>query len=536
MIKELTINNLAIIKNVQMEFDTNFAVITGETGAGKSLVLDGISLLLGKRSNVNDIMKDCDSLTVEGVIEISDNLKSNLETLVDDIDFSDNELIIYRKITKDGKTKININGKRVTLATLASITKQVVDIVGQHENQYLLDKSYHLSLLDEFLPNKINLKSIVNKIHDVNKKIEDLEEEKKAILEKKDLYEFSINEISELDLYEGLDEELEYKYKKSFDIGRITEALSILQGNLNEKILPSLKECIRPLHGVSEYENIQELLEKVESARELLNEVDSEIYIPEEEDDIEEINDKLNKINKLKFKYAGSITDILKYKKDLEEKLINFEYSDENIKKLKQEKEEYIKEYIKEAQKLRELRKDFSKKLEEMVNTELKELNMKEASFKIYFKNKDGFYTSGIDDVEFMIRTNKNQDYQKLAKIASGGEISRIMLALKIVFSRVDKLETLVFDEIDAGISGQTVKLVADKLKQLSNNVQVICVTHSPNIAAKAREQFMIYKKNSETKIKKLNSEQRVQEIARIVAGDNITSALVEHVKEMMSE
>ena len=150
MIKELTINNLAIIKNVQMEFDTNFAVITGETGAGKSLVLDGISLLLGKRSNVNDIMKDCDSLTVEGVIEISDNLKSNLETLVDDIDFSDNELIIYRKITKDGKTKININGKRVTLATLASITKQVVDIVGQHENQYLLDRSYHLSLLDEF--------------------------------------------------------------------------------------------------------------------------------------------------------------------------------------------------------------------------------------------------------------------------------------------------------------------------------------------------------------------------------------------------
>ena len=316
MIKELTINNLAIIKNVQMEFDTNFAVITGETGVGKSLVLDGISLLLGKRSNVNDIMKDCDSLTVEGVIEISDNLKSNLETLVDDIDFSDNELIIYRKITKDGKTKININGKRVTLATLASITKQVVDIVGQHENQYLLDRSYHLSLLDEFLPNKINLKSIVNKIHDVNKKIEDLEEEKKSILEKKDLYEFSINEISELDLYEGLDEELEYKYKKSFDIGRITEALSILQGNLNEKILPSLKECIRPLHGVSEYENIQELLEKVESARELLNEVDSEIYIPEEEDDIEEINDKLNKINKLKFKYAGSITDILKYKKN----------------------------------------------------------------------------------------------------------------------------------------------------------------------------------------------------------------------------
>ncbi|MBE2990147.1 AAA family ATPase, partial [Sneathia sp. DSM 16630] len=152
MIKELTINNLAIIKNVQMEFDTNFAVITGETGAGKSLVLDGISLLLGKRSNVNDIMKDCDSLTVEGVIEISDNLKSNLEKLVDDIDFSDNELIIYRKITKDGKTKININGKRVTLATLASITKQVVDIVGQHENQYLLDRSYHLSLLDEFLP------------------------------------------------------------------------------------------------------------------------------------------------------------------------------------------------------------------------------------------------------------------------------------------------------------------------------------------------------------------------------------------------
>ena len=305
-------------------------------------------------------------------------------------------------------------------------------------------------------------------------------------------------------------------------------------------MLPSLKRALKGLQYIQEYSNISEIYGKLEEAREILNEVNNDIEISDEEYNIDELSEKIDKINNLKKKYGSTIKEILEYKNKLEDSLDKLEYSSDFIEELKNKKEMYIKEYIEKAENLSKERKAFAIKLEKEINQELRELNMKEASFKVLFNKKEGFYEKGVDDIEFLIKTNKGQDYQKLAKIASGGEMSRIMLALKVVFSKVDKLETLIFDEIDAGISGETVKLVANKMKKLAKNVQVICVTHSPNIAASSKEQFLIYKENEKdktlTKIKKLNEEERIKEIARIISGNNISKALEEHVKEMMKD
>lgn len=539
MIRELKINNLAIIKNVDMNFDEKFTVLTGETGAGKSIVLDGISLLLGKRSNVKDIMKDENVLKVQGVIEISEDLKNRISNIIDDINLEDNELIIERQVFIDGRSKISINGKRITLGVLSDIMELVVDILGQHDNQYLLKKNYHQELLDAFIDvKKYNLDAIVKNIREVNKKIIDFESEKQSILEKKDLYTYSINEIEELNLYDGLDEELENRYKVAFNSGAIIEAMSTLDYEINTNILPSIKKCNKLISNLREFNNISSIYDKLEEILDILNDVQMDIEIPEEEENLEELNDKINKINKLKIKYASTINEILEYKENLSSKLEKLEYSDENLNKLKEEKEIYINQYFESAKLLSQKRHEIAEKIEKDINFELKELNMKDASFRVSFSEKEGFSEKGIDNIEFMIKTNAGQDYSKLARIASGGEISRVMLALKIVFSKVDKLETLVFDEIDAGISGDTVELVAKKLKLLSKNVQVICVTHSPNIAAKASEQFLIYKESKNdktlTKLKKLDENERVEEIARIISGSKPTKALLEHVKEMM--
>lgn len=541
MIRELRVNNLAIIKEVDMNFDKSFIALTGETGAGKSIILDGISLLLGKRANVKDIMKGEDTLKVQGVIEISDNLKSKISNIVDDINLDDNELIIDRYVFNDGKSKISINGKRITLGVLNEIMELTIDILGQHDNQYLLKKVYHAQLLDAFIDTKkYELDKLVKKIKDINKKINEFEIEAQNILEKKDLYKHNINEIESQNLYEGLDDELEENYKIAFNSGAIIEALSELDIEISNNILPSIKRCNKKLLNVLEFSNISYLNSRIEEVREILNDIQMEIEIPSEDYDIEELNEKINGINKLKLKYASTIKEILEYKDDLINKLEKLEYSDETLNELKKEKEKYLKEYFKNAELLSDDRKSMAKKLENEINKELQDLNMKDAIFKVNFERYDNISEKGIDDIEFMIKTNAGQDYSKLAKIASGGEISRIMLALKIVFSRVDNLETIIFDEIDAGISGQTVKLVAEKMKLLSRNVQVICVTHSPNIAAKASEQFLIYKENADdktiTKMKKLNHDERINEIARIIAGNEKTKGLIEHVKEMLED
>lgn len=545
MIKELKINNLAIIKDVELELSKGLSTLTGETGAGKSIILDGISLLTGSRANSSIIRRGEDKLRIEAIIELSENMKKNISAITDDIDLEDDELIIYREITSDAKSKISINGRRVTLGTLSSIMENIMDIVGQHENQYLLNKSYHLSLLDAFIDvNKYNLKEIVQSIKKIREDISLLENERKNTIEKKEYYEYIIEEIEENELYMGIEEDLEEKYNLYFNAGRIAETSNEIVYEFDEYILNSLNSVIRKLSSISDLsEDLSDQLDSLYTAQDILNDVYRNISFSDLDEDSEdlvgEISEKIDRINKLKNTLKeDSIEKIINLKEEYNSKLLRLELSTDELDKLKIKEKELIDLYEKQSRKLSDARKDMAKIIEKRIDKELLELNMKSSSFKVEFNTKSGINVKGNDDVQFLIRTNAGENYNKLDKIASGGEVSRIMLALKIVFSEVDDLGTLIFDEIDAGISGETVKMVAEKLKILSNNVQVICVTHSPNIAAKSNEQFLIYKIQEEdkttTKIKKLNEEERVEEIARIISGNTVSDELRKHIRDMM--
>lgn len=550
MLRELRLNNLAIIKNLDLEFNEGLISLTGETGAGKSIILDGISLLIGERSNLEMIRTGEDSLFAEGVFDLSEVQKEKLNKLGFEIE--DDELIISRYFYRNSKSKITVNGMRMTVSKLKELMRNVLDLVGQHEHQYLLNKNYHLGLLDRFLDKNgqelaKEIRNNVSSLKTINKKIEEIETEKFRIMEKKDILEFQSNEIANLSLKENEDNELEEEYKILFNAGKISEKLENSIQRLKEgeySVINSLGKIKKNLEQLSDIsETYSELKEKIEN---IIYEVDDIGYSLEdmvenvESDDVrlEKVISRIDEINKLKLKYGSTIEEILAFREENEKKLSLVKFENNELEVLKKEKEEKAKLYFENSQKLREIRKKVAEKLEKTINVQLKDLNMANSKFKVAFSEKTVISSRGMDDVEFMMVTNLGENYKPLAKIASGGEISRIMLALKTVFSSVDNISVLIFDEIDTGISGETVRKVAEKLKELSGTVQVICVTHSPQIAGKSNQQFFIKKEIennvTETKVRELNTDERIREIARIISGDNITETSIEHAKEIM--
>ena len=550
MLRELRLNNLAIIKNLDLEFNEGLISLTGETGAGKSIILDGISLLIGERSNLEMIRTGEESLFAEGVFDLSEVQKEKLNKLGFEIE--DDELIISRYFYRNSKSKITVNGMRMTVSKLKELMRNVLDLVGQHEHQYLLNKNYHLGLLDRFLDKNgqelaKEIRNNVSSLKTINKKIEEIETEKFRIMEKKDILEFQSNEISSLGLKENEDNDLEEEYKILFNAGKISEKLENSIQRLKEgeySVINSLGKIKKNLEQLSDIsETYSDLKEKIEN---IIYEVDDIGYSFEdmvenvESDDVrlEKVISRIDEINKLKLKYGSTIEEILAFREENEKKLSLIKFENNELEVLKKEKEEKAKLYFENSQKLREIRKKVAEKLEKTINVQLKDLNMANSKFKVAFSEKTVISSRGMDDVEFMMVTNFGENYKPLAKIASGGEISRIMLALKTVFSSVDNISVLIFDEIDTGISGETVRKVAEKLKELSGTVQVICVTHSPQIAGKSNQQFFIKKEIennvTETKVRELNTDERIREIARIISGDNITETSIKHAKEIM--
>lgn len=550
MLKELRLNNLAIIKNVDLDFEDGFVALTGETGAGKSIILDGISLLIGERSNSDMIRTGEDKLTAEAVFELT---KEQVQVLNDlDFDMEDEELIITRNFNRDGKTKVLVNGMRVPVSKLKEIMSHVLDLVGQHNHQYLLNRNYHLALLDKFLPKdaveiKEKIKKIISEISDLNKKISEIEEIKRQVEEKKDIYEFHIEEISVLALKPGEDDELEEEYKLLFNAGKIKDKLSESLLNVKEGDLSILKILQKTRKNFEQLTNILvsygELSERLERIYYELDDISYSIEdmldeVSTDENRLEFVVKRIDNINKLKMKYGSTIKEILDYKDDIENKLNLISFENDELDKMKKEKVKKTEKYFLLAKDLSKKRKELAKLIEEKLKIELKDLKMENASFKIHFEKKEELRERGIDSVEFMISSNVGEELKPLSKIASGGEISRIMLALKIIFSKVDNISVLIFDEIDTGIAGETVKKVAEKLKTISKDVQVICVTHSPQIAAKANQQFFIKKEVennfTETKVLPLSQEERVREIARMISGDNYTEISIQHAKEIL--
>ena len=550
MLRELRLNNLAIIKNLDLEFNEKFIALTGETGAGKSIILNGISLLIGERSHTDMIRNGEENLFAEGIFELNENQKKRLNELGFEIE--DDELIITRFFDRSSKSKIMVNGKRQTLSRLKELMVNIIDLVGQHEHQFLLNNEYHLHLLDRFLNDEgkelsKKIRENVSEIKKLNLKIKNIEDEKSKIAEKKDVLEFQFNEINELDLKENEDNELEEEYRILFNAGKISEKLEETSQLLKEgefSILTALGRAKRNLEQLSDLsESYSELSEKIESVlyeiEEISYSVDNSIGDVEINDSkLEKIVERIDKINKLKRKYGSTITEILEFKNKIEKDLSLVNFENEELENLKIQKKELVNQYFQDSERLSEIRMKIAENLQNTVDIQLSDLNMENAKFKVEIIKKEEITAHGTDNAEFLITTNVGETFKPLAKIASGGEISRIMLALKSVFSEVDNISVLIFDEIDTGISGETVRRVAEKLRELSRNTQIICVTHSPQIAGKAQQQFFIKKEIennfTETKVRELNTEERIREIARIISGDNITEASVSHAKEIM--
>lgn len=542
MLKGLRIENLAIIDELDINLNKGLTVLTGETGAGKSIILDAISMIIGEKSRKEMIGKNSDNVYIEAEFLLNKNQVSKLDEIGYELD---EELIISRDFDYDSN-KVRVNGRRFNLSGLKDISSNILDIVGQHEHQYLLNSNNHIDLLDKFLDTssfelKKELKKIIHEINVVNKEIEDIEKDKIDVLSKKELYNLIIKEIDNLKLKEDEEIELEQEYKLLFNSGIISEKLKYIVSTLSSY---ELKGVRRELEKISEYgEEFNELYSRFDNIYEEYIDILSELEhkfnnIQNDDTKLDKVSLKLEKIRKIKVKYGKSIPELLIYSKELKDKLKLIDFSSEILNEKIKHRDKLLYTYEEYSSKLSNMRKDKTNYLKKLVSDELIELNMKNVIFDIEFKENEKLNLNGKDIVRFLISTNKGESLKDLSKIASGGEISRIMLALKIVFSKVDNISCLIFDEIDTGISGETVIKIAEKLKQLSKNVQIICVTHSPQIAAKADNHYYIYKEvkndRTNTKIKYLNSDERVNEIARILSGDNITEASKIIVREMM--
>lgn len=552
MLKELKIENLAIIEKVDLEFKNGLIVLTGETGAGKSIILSGINLLIGEKASADMVRDGEEYLLAQGVFAVNREQEIELKEL--GIEAEDNEVIVRRHIDKNGKGKAFVNNIRVPMSSLKEIMGTLVDIVGQHSHQMLLNKSNHLRLLDRFLGEdgisiKKQLEANYNEYSSLERRIQDVEKNKRETLEKKEFYEFQLQEIDKVNLKDGEDEKLEEEYKKLFHAGKIKEKLSLTENILKDgekNALNIIYNSRKNLETISKYgKEFQENLERLEKVYyDLQDCVDSirDLNDDIEADDmrLEKVISRLDTINRLKSKYGDDIATILHYREKIDEKLQLLDENSFQVKKLEKDRDEAKSKYYTLAKKLSDIRKLKAKIIEENLQDELKGLNMGDANFKIEFEESTSMTLSGIDQVEFMISTNAGQGLKPLWKVASGGEVSRIMLAIKVIFSKVDNIPILIFDEIDTGVGGETVRKIANKLQEIGETTQVMSITHSPAIAAKATQQFYIEKKlvdnKTITQVKELDKDERVEEIARMLAGKNISEAVIEHAKELLGD
>ncbi|PGH19809.1 DNA repair protein RecN [Fusobacterium polymorphum] len=551
MLRELKIENLAIIDELDIEFDKGFIVLTGETGAGKSIILSGINLLIGEKASVDMIRDGEENLVAQGVFDIDEEQKKKLEAMGIDID--GDEIIIRRSYSRSGKARAFVNNVRITLTDLKEIASTLVDIVGQHSHQMLLNKNNHIKLLDSFLNKdekdlKENLSNLLSQYREINIKIENIEREKKETLEKKEFYEYQLEELEKLKLKDGEDEILETEYKRVFNAEKIREKVyeSLEYLKDDDSALSLITNSIRNIEYLGKYdERYIELAKRMENAYYELEDCANEIEniskgIDVTESDLDKIAGRMNILKRIKEKYRRSLPELIAYREDLKEKLSDIDSGDFKTKELKKELNKIKTEYAKLAEKLSNSRKKIAIKIENELLNELKFLNMEEARLKVQINKLERMTSEGYDEVEFFISTNVGQDLKPLNKIASGGEVSRVMLALKVIFSKVDNIPILIFDEIDTGIGGETVRKIALKLKEIGDNTQIISITHSPVIASKASQQFYIekYVENSKTisRVKKLSAEERIKEIGRMLVGEKINNEVLEIANKMLNE
>ena len=535
MISTLHIKNIGIIDEIMIDFSKGFNILTGETGAGKTLIIGALGIVAGGRFSKEMIRKGENHSFVEVSIYLPNHQRA-----------VDGNIIISREIFDNGRNTCKINGRLVTVNELKEFMNNIINMHGQNDNQNLLNKENHIKYLDkflgkEFLNKKNEYTELYNKYVDINRKLKENYGDEKEKQRKLDLLNYQVNEIKNANLKINEDEELEEQRNLIVNAEKISKSLNEADMQINENALNAISIAIKNLEKIEDINiKYQKTLSSLKSnyydLQEIaidLNHYNSDTSFEEEERD--EIENRIDEINDLKRKYGNTIEEILNYKNEVEEEIDKIENLEEKNKELKTELTKITAELEKRALELHETRQKYGIELETKINSELADLEMPNAKFKINIENTN-FNKDGTDEIEFMITTNKGEDFKPLIKTASGGEMSRIMLAIKTVLSDVDEVPILIFDEIDTGISGKAGNAVGEKLKTISKNHQVIIVTHLASIAAKGDSNYYIYKEvegdNTKTRIKNLNEQEVIEEIARIASGI-VSEISLKHAMEL---
>ncbi len=553
MLKKIIIKNFALIDNLEVDFHPGFNALTGETGAGKSIIIDAVDIVIGGQGLTDFIRSGEQTALIEAFFEIDSNKKvinmlQKLELVPEETEY----LILSRELVRNGKNISRINGRSVTLSVYKELTKNLVDIYGQHHQQSLLDPQKHIDLVDLFgggqlLELRVQVAMIYEELVNIEKSLKKMDELEKEQARMADVYRFQYDEIENSQLVIGEDTSLASEKKILAHSEKLTllseQVYDILYGgqrnasDLINEAVHNLKEISSIDPAASQmYENLQSVLYQIEDLSRDIRTYSSNIeYDP---DKLQEVDDRLMMLNQLKKKYGNTIEEIIEFQKQIASSMEAAENWEATKNKIAESLDQKKAEYYNITAKLTEHRRRVAGKLNEEITIQLKELNIPHVSFEVNIQPKEIKSSQGMDDIEFMISPNVGEPLKPLSKIVSGGEASRIMLAFKTVLSEADSVSTMIFDEVDAGVGGIALQSVARKLSHLGTNKQVVCVTHSPHIAAYADNHYKIEKtvesKRTVTKINLLAYDQRIYEIARMLSGDKITEVTRKHAEEIL--
>ncbi|MEC1754029.1 DNA repair protein RecN [Bacillus mojavensis] len=568
MLAELSIKNFAIIEELTVSFERGLTVLTGETGAGKSIIIDAISLLVGGRGSSEFVRYGETKAELEGLFQLDSGHPVFDVCAEQGIDVSDEMIVMRRDISTNGKSVCRVNGKLVTIASLREIGRLLLDIHGQHDNQLLMEDEKHLQLLDKFAGAEVEsalqaYQEGYQRYMKLLKKLKQLSESEQEMAHRLDLIQFQLEEIESAKLELNEDEQLQEERQQISNFEKIFEslqnaynALRSEQGGLDwvgmaSSQLEDLSDINEPLQKLSEsVSNSYYLLE--DATFQMRNMLDELEYDPERLNFIEA---RLNEIKQLKRKYGATVEDILEYASKIEEEIDQIENRDSHLQSLKQELDSVGKDVAVEVANVSRIRKTWAKKLADEIHRELKSLYMEKSTFDTEFKVRTAtrgeeapvvngqpvqLTEQGIDLVKFLISTNTGEPLKSLSKVASGGELSRVMLAIKSIFSSQQDVTSIIFDEVDTGVSGRVAQAIAEKIHKVSMGSQVLCITHLPQVAAMADTHLYIAKElkdgRTTTRVKPLTKQEKVAEIGRMIAGVEVTDLTKRHAKELLKQ
>ena len=550
MLTSLSVRNYALIENITIDFKKGLTVITGETGSGKSIIIDSIDLLLGARASTSVIRTGTTSCTISAEFDISKN--TNVKNILSELSIDcENEIIIRRQIDSAGKSKAFINDISVSINTLSNIGKYLVDFYAQHKSNMLFEQQYQRQIVDNIADNSNLLEQLsvkYDKLESLKNKKEEIEKANTDRERLLDLYQYQINEINKANLSCDEEEKIEQELPKLKNAEKIknvtTEMLSILYKQ-EHSVTDNLSIINKQISLLEKYGiNIDNISKNINSTMTQIDDVYREVEdlsnnIDVTPDSLDAMLERQQLIKKLKSKYGKNIQEIIDYGKNLEDKIKSLENYETNITNIQKEIDFLLKDITKLCQQISDKRKKIATVISKKIISELEDLNMKNSQFEISVE-KSEISRTGFDKLEFMFSANKGEKLYPLSLVASGGEISRVMLALSTTISDNYNVGTIIFDEIDTGTSGKTGEKIGKKLKSLSDNRQIISISHLAQIASNADNHIKIYKETEKgrniTKAKVLNANERIEEIAKIISGEKITEHAIKHAEELLND